>query len=238
MNTAITSRTSWCILACARCETASVKGFGRWLKQVEAKLQQLDRLARERRTPEELKAQQDARARIADLQKKYQDMLAREYRPLNRAADGETPEAGQARKQKLLQVRKKLQRLQAQTRTARQDLEKLMGPDRSKLSPDEQKARLEERLANPEKYWKYNPGDLDERALWAAYREAYEIVLERTSTQVAPWHVIPSDKKWYRNLAIAQLLLDTLRGLDLQWPAADFDVEAEKQRLAEETPVQ
>jgi PPK2 family polyphosphate:nucleotide phosphotransferase len=106
------------------------------------------------------------------------------------------------------------------------------------ISAEEQKARLEERLANPAKYWKYNPGDIDEREVWPAYREAYETVLERTSTQVAPWHVIPSDKKWYRNLAIAQLLLDTLRSLDLQWPEADFDVEAEKKRLAEESPVQ
>ena len=92
--------------------------------------------------------------------------------------------------------------------------------------------------ANPEKHWKYNPGDLDERALWPAYREAYEIALERTSTDVAPWHVVPSDKKWFRNLAVGELLLDTLRGLDLQWPAADFDVAAETERLAEETPVQ
>lgn len=106
------------------------------------------------------------------------------------------------------------------------------------ISADEQKARLEERLANPEKHWKYNPGDLDERALWPAYREAYEIALERTSTDVAPWHVVPSDKKWFRNLAIGHLLLQTLRGLDLQWPAADFDVEAEKVRLAEQPAVQ
>ena len=106
------------------------------------------------------------------------------------------------------------------------------------ISVDEQKARLEERLANPEKHWKYNPGDLDERAFWPTYREAYEIALERTNTDVAPWHVVPSDKKWYRNLAIAQLLLDTLRGLDLQWPKADFDVQVETERLAGETPVQ
>ena len=106
------------------------------------------------------------------------------------------------------------------------------------ISADEQKARLAERLANPEKHWKYNPGDLDERALWPAYREAYEIALERTHTDVAPWHVVPSDKKWFRNLAVGQLLLETLRGLDLEWPAADFDVEAEKARLAEEPPVQ
>ena len=105
------------------------------------------------------------------------------------------------------------------------------------ISADEQKARLAERLANPEKHWKYNPGDLDERALWPAYREAYEIALERTSTAAAPWHVVPSDKKWFRNLAVGNLLLDTLRGLDLQWPAADFHVAAETKRLAEEDPV-
>lgn len=106
------------------------------------------------------------------------------------------------------------------------------------ISADEQRERLAERLANPAKHWKYNPGDLDERAHWSAYRAAYETVLERTSTQVAPWHVVPSDKKWFRNLAVGQLLLDTLRGLDLQWPAADFDVAAEQQRLAQEAPVQ
>ncbi len=106
------------------------------------------------------------------------------------------------------------------------------------ISADEQKSRLAARLANPEKHWKYNPGDLDERAHWPAYREAYQVALERTSTQIAPWHVIPSDKKWFRNLAVGQLLLDALRGLDLQWPQADFDVEAETTRLTEESPVQ
>ena len=106
------------------------------------------------------------------------------------------------------------------------------------ISADEQKARLAERLTNPEKHWKYNPRDLDERALWPAYREAYEIALERTSADIAPWYVVPSDKKWFRNLAVGQILLDTLRGLDLQWPPADFDVAAEMKRLAEEDPVQ
>ncbi|QSR30961.1 phosphate--nucleotide phosphotransferase [Nocardioides sp. S5] len=106
------------------------------------------------------------------------------------------------------------------------------------VGPEEQKERLAERLANPEKHWKYNPGDLDERALWPAYREAYEIALERTHTEAAPWHVVPADKKWFRNLAVGQLLLDTLRGLDPQWPVADFDVEAETKRLHEESPVQ
>lgn len=105
------------------------------------------------------------------------------------------------------------------------------------ISADEQKARLQERLDNPEKHYKFNSGDLDERALWPAYREAYEIALERTNTGVAPWHVIPADKKWFRNLAVAQLLLDALRGLDLQWPVADFDVEEQERRLADEAPV-
>ena len=105
------------------------------------------------------------------------------------------------------------------------------------LGADEQKARLQERLDNPEKHWKYNTGDLDQRAHWAAYREAYEIALEQTHTDAAPWHVVPADKKWFRNLAVGQLLLDTLRGLNLQWPVADFDVEAEKALLAAEFPV-
>ena len=105
------------------------------------------------------------------------------------------------------------------------------------ISADEQKARLAERLADPAKHWKFNAGDLDERAFWPAYREAYEIALERTNTDVAPWHVVPADKKWFRNLAIGTLLLDALRGLDLQWPAADFDVAEQQRRLAEEDPV-
>jgi len=105
------------------------------------------------------------------------------------------------------------------------------------ISADEQKARLLERLDDPAKHWKFNPGDLDERALWPAYRDAYETALERTNTVAAPWHVIPADKKWYRNLAIGDLLLDTLRGLELTWPAADFDVAEQKQRLLDEPPV-
>ena len=99
------------------------------------------------------------------------------------------------------------------------------------ISADEQKARLMERLDNPDKHWKFNPGDLDERALWPAYREAYEIAIERTNTEVAPWHIVPADRKWYRNLAIGHLLHDALTSLDLSWPRADFDVEAERARL-------
>lgn len=105
------------------------------------------------------------------------------------------------------------------------------------ISADEQKERLLARLDDPTKHWKYNPKDLDERALWPAYREAYEIALERTNTERAPWHVIPADRKWFRNLAIGRLLHRALTGLDLQWPVADFDVETEKKRLDEEKPV-
>ncbi len=100
------------------------------------------------------------------------------------------------------------------------------------ISADEQKARLAARLDDPTKHWKYNPGDVDERALWPAYQEAYEAVLERCNTPHAPWFVVPSDRKWYRNWAAAQLLLEHLRALDLKWPVADFDVAAEKARVA------
>lgn len=106
------------------------------------------------------------------------------------------------------------------------------------ISADEQKERLLARLEDPAKHWKFNPGDIDERALWPAYRDAYEIALERTHTEAAPWHVIPSDRKWYRNLAIGHLLLEALRGMELEWPKADFDVEEQKRRLTDEVPVQ
>jgi PPK2 family polyphosphate:nucleotide phosphotransferase len=105
------------------------------------------------------------------------------------------------------------------------------------ISADEQKTRLLARLDDPTKHWKFNPGDLDERKRWPAYREAYAIALERTNTEAAPWRVIPADKKWYRNLAIGDLLLETLRGLDLRWPLADFDIEEQRRRLLDEAPI-
>lgn len=100
------------------------------------------------------------------------------------------------------------------------------------VSLDEQKKRLSERLERPDKYWKYNPGDIDERLLWPKYQEAYQTALDRTSTDYAPWHVVPCDRKWYSRLAITELLIEALEDLDLSWPPADFDVEAEKRRLA------
>jgi len=105
------------------------------------------------------------------------------------------------------------------------------------ISAAEQKNRLLSRLDDPSKYYKFNPGDIDERAHWADYQRAYEIALERTNTEHAPWHVIPSDRKWFRNYAIGALLLDALRGLDLQWPKADFDVAAQRLRLETEAPI-
>ena len=100
------------------------------------------------------------------------------------------------------------------------------------ISSAEQKERLLARLEDPTKHWKYNPGDVDERANWSAYMKAYQAVLERCNTQHAPWYVIPADRKWYRNWALAQLLTEHLRALDLDWPAADYDVEQEKARVA------
>ena len=100
------------------------------------------------------------------------------------------------------------------------------------ISPDEQKERLMERLDRPDKHWKYNPGDVDERTLWPDYMDAYQVVFERTSTPEAPWHVVPANRKWYARLAVQALLLEALEAIDPQWPAADFEVAAEKARLA------
>jgi PPK2 family polyphosphate:nucleotide phosphotransferase len=100
------------------------------------------------------------------------------------------------------------------------------------LSAGEQKERLGERLSRPEKFWKYNPGDLDERALWPEYQEAYQQALTRCSTGTAPWFVVPADRKWYARWAVQQLLVDALRRIDPSWPPADFDVDGERARLA------
>jgi PPK2 family polyphosphate:nucleotide phosphotransferase len=101
------------------------------------------------------------------------------------------------------------------------------------ISRDEQRDRLLARLDDPTKHWKYDPGDVDERARWGDYRAAYEIALERCSTEASPWYVVPADRKWYRNWAVATLLLDALRDMQLDWPPADFDVDNERQRVLE-----
>jgi len=99
------------------------------------------------------------------------------------------------------------------------------------VSLNEQKKRLAERLERPDKYWKYNPADIDERKLWPKYEQAYQAVLDRTSTEYAPWYIVPCDRKWYSRLAITELLIEALKSLNMSWPPADFDVKAEKKRL-------
>lgn len=94
------------------------------------------------------------------------------------------------------------------------------------ISKEEQKERLEARLANPDKHWKFNPADLAERARWNEYMEAYQAVLERTSTKHAPWYAIPADRKWQRNLIVARVLAETLEEMNPQFPQIDFDPEA------------
>ena len=99
------------------------------------------------------------------------------------------------------------------------------------VSYAEQGERLMERLERPDKHWKFNPGDLDTRSKWPAFQEAYADVFRLTSTEDAPWYVVPADKKWYSRLAITEILTRTLEDLDPQWPVADFDVEEMKKAL-------
>lgn len=82
----------------------------------------------------------------------------------------------------------------------------------------EQKKRLEERLASRDKQWKFNPGDLKERARWKDYMRAYEDALTATSTEIAPWYIIPANRKWYRNLLVSQILVECLKGLKMEYP--------------------
>jgi PPK2 family polyphosphate:nucleotide phosphotransferase len=91
------------------------------------------------------------------------------------------------------------------------------------MSRKEQAKRLQERLDEKEKNWKFNPNDLKERELWPQYIKAYEEALSKTSKKWAPWYVVPSDRKWYRNLVIAAVLVDTLARLDLKPPKVDFN---------------
>jgi PPK2 family polyphosphate:nucleotide phosphotransferase len=98
------------------------------------------------------------------------------------------------------------------------------------ISKDEQKQRLADRLADPSKHWKYNVGDLNERAFWDAYQTAYQDALARCSTDSAPWYVVPANHKWYRDWLVANLLVTAMRDLNPVYPPAGFDV-AEQRRL-------
>ena len=91
------------------------------------------------------------------------------------------------------------------------------------ISKDYQLERLRRRLRRPDKHWKFNPGDLDERKHWDAYMEAYEAALRRCSTEHAPWYVVPAERRWFRNLVVSSLLLNALEAMDPQYPAPTFD---------------
>ena len=91
------------------------------------------------------------------------------------------------------------------------------------ISKDEQKERLQSRLDEPHKHWKFDPADIAERKLWDDYQEAYEVMLGRCSTKVAPWYVIPADKKWARNAAIATIVRATLEEMDPRYPKVEWD---------------
>ncbi len=86
------------------------------------------------------------------------------------------------------------------------------------ISKDEQRRRFEDRLQDPQKRWKFQRGDLEDRALWKEYQAAYSEAIERTATKTAPWYVIPSDHKWFRNWAVSRLLIETLTDMDPKYP--------------------
>ena len=99
------------------------------------------------------------------------------------------------------------------------------------ISGGEWRERQLARLDDPTKHWKFNPGDLEVRPLWDDYLEAYGDALRRCNSEAAPWYVIPADRKWYRNWAVAKLLITELEGMQLDWPKATFDVEEQRARL-------
>jgi PPK2 family polyphosphate:nucleotide phosphotransferase len=92
------------------------------------------------------------------------------------------------------------------------------------ISKDEQRQRLQERIDDPDKHWKFNPNDLEERKLWPRYAEAYEDLLSRTGTVHAPWYVVPADSKTHRNLMITEILLATLQRLAPRYPAPQAQI--------------
>jgi PPK2 family polyphosphate:nucleotide phosphotransferase len=101
------------------------------------------------------------------------------------------------------------------------------------ISFEEQRERLLARLADPAKHWKFNPKDVDERALWSDYMAAYELAISRCNTDRAPWYVVPADHKWYRDWALTHLLHETMEGLDPQYPKPKLNIPALRKRLGE-----
>jgi len=102
------------------------------------------------------------------------------------------------------------------------------------IDKDEQKMRFMERLENPEKMWKFNPKDLDERKNWDHYMQAYEDVLNLTNTAWAPWHIIPANQNWYRNLTMSEVLVDALESLKMEFPASIADPAPYIEKLKQE----
>jgi PPK2 family polyphosphate:nucleotide phosphotransferase len=92
------------------------------------------------------------------------------------------------------------------------------------ISKGEQKKRLEERLSDPTRHWKLSREDVEERKLWGDYRKAYQAVLSLCSTKWAPWRIVPANHKWYRNLVVAQTMVETLRSLDMKYPQSTLDL--------------
>ena len=93
------------------------------------------------------------------------------------------------------------------------------------ISKDEQRKRLQKRVDNPEKRWKFRLGDLEDRKLWDEYQHAYEDAMTRCNTDYAPWYIVPADKKWYRNLVVSRLVREALEKIDPQFPPAVDNVE-------------
>jgi PPK2 family polyphosphate:nucleotide phosphotransferase len=92
------------------------------------------------------------------------------------------------------------------------------------IDRDEQKERLQERLDDPTKRWKFRRGDLDDRNKWDEYMDAYEDALSKTSTSYAPWYVVPANAKWYRNIVVGKVLMKTLEDFNLEWPEPAEDL--------------
>lgn len=93
------------------------------------------------------------------------------------------------------------------------------------ISKEEQKERFEERLARPDKHWKFSTGDLPVREQWDEYMDAYEAVLTRCNTDYAPWHIVPSNKKWYRNFIISKTIVETLESMNLSYPDPELGLD-------------
>lgn len=103
------------------------------------------------------------------------------------------------------------------------------------ISPDFQKKRFLKRLDDPTKHWKFDPSDLKARAHWNDYMRAWQEVMERTSTDYAPWHIIPANHRWYSRAVVSELLRSRLQAMNMQWPPANFDIDEVRQQLKRET---